>query len=118
MIRTCPTNYSATPLEEIQKIDEVMVKSVQILPQFKLHSIHAHLSFTIKCLNLDYIFVGWPRIHLTGPSVVPEPNPFCLFVFLISVEPHCEKVIFAFERNYIASAVRKSLLDMVIAGSL
>ena len=26
--------------------------------------------------ELDYIFVGWPRIHLTGPSVVPEPNTF------------------------------------------
>ena len=45
-------------------------------------------------------------------SVVLEPNT--LFEDLLHP---CEKVIFAFERSYITSAMRKSMLDVPMPGS-
>ena len=38
-------------------------------------------------------------------------------LFLTSVAPLCEKVIFGFEMSNIISAVRKSMLEMVVSGS-
>ena len=35
------------------------------------------------------------------------------YIFGRSVAPPCKKVIFAFERNYITSAMQKSMSDMV-----
>ena len=53
-------------------------------------------------------------LFFTIPSqkLGPEPN-----TFLRSVAPPCEKVIFAFERNYITSAMRKSMSDVPAPGS-
>ena len=45
--------------------------------------------------------------------MVREPNTF----FEDLLHPTCEKVIFAFERSYITSAVRKSILDVPVPGS-
>ena len=38
-------------------------------------------------------------------------------LFLRSVAPLCEKIIFAFERSYITSAMRKSMLNVQFPGS-
>ena len=47
------------------------------------------------------------------PCLVREPNTF----FEDLVAHSCEKVIFAFERSYITSVMRKSMLDVPIPGS-
>ena len=42
-----------------------------------------------------------------------EPNAFFLKIYCTI----CEKVIFAFERSYTTSAMRKSMLDVSVPGS-
>ena len=44
-------------------------------------------------------------VHVSGP-ISPGDKYFCL-----------KKVIFAFERSYITSAIRKSMLDVPVPGS-
>ena len=44
-------------------------------------------------------------------TIVQETNTF------FEVAPRCDKVIFAFKRSYITSAMRKPMLDVPVPGS-
>ena len=70
-----------------------------------------HISFTVdrqscSCHNNSLLF------YASLGEIVQERNPFWR-----SVAPPCEKVIFAFERSYITSAMRKLMLDVPVPGS-
>ena len=67
--------------------------------------------------SLNFFGRKIPNAILPFPFSLNHNSPGAKSLFVTSVAPFRDKIIFAFERSYITSAMKKSMLDMPVSGS-